>query len=91
MCYYFLGGNKATQLSRSCLVPSNGSNEDTLMCSYDEKSNAVQLFSVNSNNNIKNFPVQEKFLDFCPLDGVNVHGRRTVAGLSENALSMFTV
>lgn len=87
----FLGGDKATQLSRSCLVSSDRSNEDTLMCCYDEKLNAVQLFSINSCSNIKNFPVQEKFLDFCPLVNIIMHGRRTVAALSENAISIFTV
>lgn len=82
----------ATQLSRSCLIPSNEINEeDTLVCSYDEKSNQIKLFSVNSCSNIHNFYVKDKFLDFCPLNGMITNGRRTLAGLSENAISIFSV
>lgn len=81
----------ATQLSRSCLIPSNEDCEDTLVCGYDEKSNQVKLFSVNSCSNVHNFYVKDKFLDFCHLNGIVTNDRRTLAGLSENAISIFTV
>ncbi|XP_050419989.1 E3 ubiquitin-protein ligase RFWD3-like [Adelges cooleyi] len=87
----FYGGDKATQISRSCLVPSGGSNEDTLVCAYDEKANQVKLFSVNSCRSIHNFHVRDTFLDLCHLDGVVNNGRRTIAALSEKSLSIFSV
>jgi len=87
----FSGGAKATLLSRSCMVPSNQPSEDTLVCCNDESSNTVKLFNVNSGTNVHNFQVKEIFLDLCPLEGVVMNGRRTVAGLSDNALSIFSV
>lgn len=87
----FLGGDKATQISRSCIVPSNAVGEDTLVCSYDEKSSNVNLSSVNKGCNIHNFHVKEKIFDLCPLNGVAMGGRRVVAGLSEHSLSIFSV
>jgi len=87
------GGDKATQLSRSCLVPTTGASyEDTLACSYDEKSRSVKIFNVNQGTNIHNFFVQDDvFLDLCPLTGMMNSDRRILAGLSENAVSLFTV
>lgn len=87
----FLGGDKATQLFRSCIVPSNGLNEDSLVCCYDEKSNFVKLFSINSGNNIHNYQMKENILDLCPLNGVIMDNRRIVAGLSETSVSIFSV
>ncbi|XP_060878073.1 E3 ubiquitin-protein ligase RFWD3-like isoform X2 [Metopolophium dirhodum] len=89
----FYGGDKATQLSRSCLVPTTGASyEDTLACSFDEKSRSVKIFNVNQGSNIHNFHVQDDiFLDLCPLTGMMNSGRRVLAGLSENAVSLFTV
>lgn len=85
------GGDKATQLSRSCFVPPSGLNEDLLVSSFDEKSNAIKLFSINSRKNVHNFIVAENFLDLCPLTDVITNGRRTLAALSDNSLSVFTV
>lgn len=81
----------ATKLTRSCIIPTNAMDEDTLVSCYDEKYNQVKLFSVNSCSNIHNFCVKEKYLDFCPLNGIVTNGRRTLAGLSENGISIFTV
>lgn len=86
------GGDKATQISRSCLVPSNGgSNADILACSFDERSSTIKVFNVNVGNNVHNFHVKDNFLDLCPLTGVIINGRRTMAGLSENSISVFSV
>jgi len=87
------GGDKATQLTRSCLVPTTGASyEDTLACSFDEKSRSVKIFNVNQGSNIHNFNVQDDiYLDLCPLTGMMNSGRRILAGLSENAVSLFTV
>ncbi|XP_022181276.1 E3 ubiquitin-protein ligase RFWD3-like isoform X2 [Myzus persicae] len=88
----FYGGDKATQLSRSCLVPTTGASyEDTLACSFDERSKTIKVFNVNQGNNTHNFHVKENFLDLCPLTGMMNSGRRMLAGLSENAVSLFTV
>lgn len=87
----FLGGTRATHLSRSCLISSDQSCEDTLVCSYDENSKMVKLFSVNSNSNVHNFPVNENIIDLCPLNDVMIDGKRVVAGLSETSISLFSV
>jgi len=85
-------GDKATQLSRSCLVPTTGASyEDTLACSFDEKSKTIKIFNVNQGTNPHNFQVNENFLDLCPLPGLMNSGRRLLAGLSENAVNLFTV
>lgn len=84
----------ATQLSRSCLVPATpgASYEDTLACSFDEKSRSIKVFNVNLGSNTHNFHVNEDiFLDLCPLTNVTNSGRRVLAGLSENAVSFFTI
>ena len=92
MLLILLGGDKATQISRSCLVPSNGvSYEDTLACSYDERSSTIKVFNIKERNNPHNFHVNETFLDLCPLSGVMNSGRRTLAALSESGISVFTV
>jgi len=86
------GGDKSTQLSRSCLVPPNGGyNEDMLACCFDERSSTIKVFNINAGNNVHNFHVTENFLDLCPLPGLIINGRRTMAGLSENAMSVFSV
>jgi len=87
----FSGGDKATQLTRSCIVPSIPSNPDTLVASYDEREQAIKLFSVNLLSNIHNYYVKENFLDLCPLNGIVTNGRRTLAALSEGSVSIFTV
>uniref|UniRef100_A0A2S2PGK9 RING-type E3 ubiquitin transferase n=1 Tax=Schizaphis graminum TaxID=13262 RepID=A0A2S2PGK9_SCHGA len=88
----FYGGDKSTQLSRSCLVPPNGGyNEDMLACCFDERSSTIKVFNINAGNNVHNFNVTENFLDLCPLPGLIINGRRTMAGLSENAMSVFSV
>jgi len=102
MCLFYIlliiflilsGGDKATKLSRSCLVPTTGASyEDTLACSFDEMSKSILIFSVNQGSNIHNFHIQEDhYLDLCPLTGMMNGGRRILAGLSENAVSLFTV
>lgn len=87
----FPGGDKATQLFRSCIVPSNLLFEESMVCSYDEKSNSIKLFSINTGANIHNFQVKDNILDLCPLNGVIMNSRRVVAGLSENSISIFSV
>lgn len=72
-------------------MPSNKSFEDTLACSYDEKTNAVKLFSINTVKNIHNFYVKEAILDLCSLDDVVIDGRRTLASLSETSISIYSV
>jgi len=85
-------GDKATQLSRSCLVPTTGASyEDILACSFDEQSKTIKVFNVNQGTNPHNFQVNENFLDLCPLTGIMNSGRRLLAGLSENAVNLFTV
>lgn len=85
------GGAKATFLSRSCMVPSKQPTDDTLICCNDESSSTVKLFSVNSGANVHNFGINETILDLCPLEDVFINGRRVVAGLSDSALSIFSV
>lgn len=87
----FLGGTRATHLSRSCIISSGQSYEDTFVCSYDENSKMVKLFSVNSNSNVHNFPVNENIIDLCPLNDIMMDGQRAVAGLSETGISLFSV
>ncbi|XP_050539339.1 E3 ubiquitin-protein ligase RFWD3-like isoform X2 [Daktulosphaira vitifoliae] len=87
----FYGGDKATQISRSCIIPQSRSDEDTLVCAYDEKSNHIKLYSVNSGKNIHNFQVRDTFLDLCHLSGVVINERRILAALSEKSLSIFSV
>lgn len=87
----FLGGDKATQLSRSCIVPSTTFDTDTLVSSYDEKTSAIKLFSVNTLSNVHNFHVKENFLDLCHLNGVTINGRRILAALSEGSVSILSV
>lgn len=81
----------ATQLTRSCFVPSTECHEDILVCGFDEKSKTIKIFNVSSNINIHNFTVKEKFTDLCTLNGVSMNGRRTIAALSECGVSIFTV
>jgi len=88
----FYGGDKSTQLSRSCLVPPNGGyNEDILACCFDERSSTIKVYSINAGSNVHNFSVTDNFLDLCPLPGLIINGRRTMAGLSENGMSVFSV
>lgn len=87
----FSGGTKATQLSRSCLIPANQGNEDIMVCSHDEMSSTVKLYGVNSRKYMHSYNVKDNYSDFCTLTGVINGGMRTVAGLSENAISIFTV
>lgn len=72
-------------------MPSTDSHEDLLVCGFDEKSKTIKIFNVSTNTNIHNFSVKEKFTDLCPLNGVSMNGRRTLAGLSECGVSIFSV
>lgn len=87
----FSGGDKATQLSRSCIIPSIPTDMDTLVSSYDEKTSAIKLFSVDKVKNIYNFHVEENILDLCPLSGIEMNSSRSLAALSGTSLSIFSV
>jgi len=74
------------------LVPSSGGyNDDPLVCCYDEGSGTIKVFNVNKKKNVHDFKVTDNILDLCPLPGITIQGRRIVAGLSKNTVSIFTV
>ncbi|XP_050063004.1 uncharacterized protein LOC114130657 [Aphis gossypii] len=88
----FYAGDKSTQLYRPCLVPSSGGyNDDSLVCCYDEGSGTIKVFNVNKKKNVNDFKVTDNILDLCPLPGITIQGRRIVAGLSKNSVSIFSV
>jgi len=64
---------------------------DTLVSSYDEKTSAIKLFSVDKVKNIYNFHVEENILDLCPLSGIEMNSSRSLAALSGTSLSIFSV
>jgi hypothetical protein len=72
-------------------VPAKEPYDETLVAYFDEKSNCIQLCSLNSNSSVHKFSVQEPILDLCYLDGLVMNRRRVIAALSAKSISIYCV
>lgn len=72
-------------------MPAKEPYDETLVAYFDEKSNSIQLCSLNSNSFVHKFCVQEPILDLCYLDGMVMNRRRVIAALSAKSISIYCV